>query len=127
MKKFFLFLAILLLPYSLWATEDYYQFDNQVEQQRFQTLTSELRCLVCQNQNLADSNASLAVDLRNQVYKKIQEGQSNEEIIHYLVTRYGNFVLYKPPFNNMTLLLWLGPFLVLLSGLLYLFYYLKKR
>jgi len=128
MKKtlFFCFLFCGLLNPS-WAIEDYYHFENASDQQRFQSLTTDLRCLVCQNQNIAESNAPLASDLRDQIYQKIQQGQSNQVILDYLVARYGNFILYKPPFNKATYGLWLGPFLALFSGLIYLIYNIQKR
>ena len=81
------------------------------------TLSNELRCLVCQNQTIADSNAELAVDLRNQVRKQLTEGKSDREILDYMVERYGEFVLYRPPFNYKTVLLWVGPFLLLLLAM----------
>ncbi|MFT3802769.1 MAG: cytochrome c-type biogenesis protein CcmH [Burkholderiaceae bacterium] len=85
---------------------------------RLKHLSEELRCLVCQNQTLADSNAELAVDLRNQVKAMIEQGRSDEQIKSYLVDRYGQFVLYKPPVQRSTWLLWGGPFALLLLGLL---------
>ncbi len=125
MKKL-LILILVIIPLQLFAAEDFYQFVSPKEQGRFITLTSELRCLVCQNQNLAESNAPLATDLRRQVYQHIQQGQSDQQIIAYLVERYGNFILYRPPFNAATLGLWLGPFLFLLIGLVYLLHYIYK-
>jgi cytochrome c-type biogenesis protein CcmH len=86
-----------------------------------------LRCLVCQNQNLADSNAELAQDLRAQVYQMIQSGKSDQEIIDFMVMRYGDFVLYKPPFKLKTALLWAGPFLLLIIGIGYLIIYLRRQ
>ena len=83
---------------------------------RLKLLSEELRCLVCQNQTLADSNAGLAVDLRNQVRDMIEQGKSDSEIKEYLVARYGDFVLYRPPMKGTTLLLWFGPFALLLGG-----------
>jgi cytochrome c-type biogenesis protein CcmH len=90
-------------------------------------LTSELRCLVCQNQSLADSHADLAIDLRNQVRNQMQAGKSDAEIRDYMVARYGDFVLYDPPFKSSTLLLWAGPFALLLIGLLGLAAYVRSR
>ncbi|GIL05811.1 MAG: hypothetical protein BroJett031_23310 [Betaproteobacteria bacterium] len=83
---------------------------------RYHRLAEELRCLVCQNQTLADSNAELAADLRHQVENQILAGRSDDEIKAYLVQRYGDFVLYRPPMKSSTWLLWLGPFALLLSG-----------
>jgi len=85
-------------------------------EQRVMTLSSELRCLVCQNQTLADSNAPLAEDLRNQVREKMRQGASDSEIVDYMVARYGDFVLYRPPLKLTTVLLWFGPLLLLVGG-----------
>jgi cytochrome c-type biogenesis protein CcmH len=94
------------------------EFDDPATELRFKKLTEELRCLVCQNQSLADSHAELAQDLRNEVYKMVIAGDSNKEIIDYLVTRYGDFVLYRPPVKNTTYFLWFGPFLILLIAII---------
>ena len=94
-------------------------FKDVAEQERYEHLLGELRCLVCQNQSLADSDADLARDLRDEVYQIIQSGKSDEEAVKFLVDRYGDFVLYRPPVNITTLLLWTGPFLLLASGLLF--------
>ncbi|HKB74461.1 MAG TPA: cytochrome c-type biogenesis protein [Burkholderiales bacterium] len=87
-------------------------------EQRVMTLAAELRCLVCQNQTLADSNAPLAEDLRNQVREKMRRGASDSEIVDYMVARYGDFVLYRPPLKLTTVLLWFGPLLLLAAGFL---------
>jgi len=89
---------------------------DTAEQQRLKKLSEELRCLVCQNQTLADSNADLAVDLRRQVESMISAGSSDREIRDYMVQRYGDFVLYRPPMQGNTLALWLGPFAMLAGG-----------
>lgn len=94
------------------------EFNDQATELRFKKLTEELRCLVCQNQSLADSHAELAQDLRNEVYKLVIAGDSDKEIIEYLVTRYGDFVLYRPPVKNTTYFLWFGPFLILLIAII---------
>lgn len=83
-------------------------------------ISEELRCLVCQNQTIADSNAELAVDLRNQVREKLEQGMSDKDILAYMVERYGDFVLYRPPVKVTTWLLWFGPFLLLIGGVLFL-------
>lgn len=127
MKKLFLIFIMLITPCFVFAAQNVYQFDSSDQEQRFNILTSELRCLVCQNQNLAESNAPLAADLRGQIYQKVQQGQSEKEIIDYLVTRYGNFILYRPPFDGSTLGLWLAPFLLLIVGVSYLLYYVRKK
>ena len=90
-------------------------------------ISAELRCLVCQNQTIADSHAGLAVDLKNQVRDMVKAGQSQDEIVDYMVTRYGDFVLYRPPMKATTMLLWAGPFLLLLIGLTVLVINLRKR
>lgn len=90
-------------------------------------ISAELRCLVCQNQTIADSHAGLAVDLKNQVRDMVKQGQSQDEIVEYMVTRYGDFVLYRPPVKPTTMLLWAGPFLLLLVGLTVLVINLRKR
>ena len=84
-----------------------------INEERFQSLTSELRCLVCQNQTIGESNASLAIDLKNQVAKQIIEGKSDQEILSYMEERYGEFVLYNPPISAENSFLWVGPFLIL--------------
>ncbi len=89
---------------------------DPVLEQRVTALASELRCLVCQNQTLADSNAPLAEDLRNQVREKMRQGASDSEIVDYMVARYGDFVLYRPPLKLATVLLWFGPLLLLAAG-----------
>lgn len=90
--------------------------DPQVEK-RMTTLAEELRCLVCQNQTLADSHAELAVDLKNQIREKVKQGMTDRDIIDYMVERYGDFVLYRPPVKATTVLLWFGPFVLMLLGL----------
>ncbi len=94
------------------------QFDSPQQEQRYKSLIRELRCLVCQNQDLADSDADLAKDLRREVYEMMRAGKSNDEIKAFLVARYGDFVLYRPPVQANTLLLWIGPGLFLVVGLL---------
>jgi cytochrome c-type biogenesis protein CcmH len=94
---------------------------------RVMALAAELRCLVCQNQSLADSNAGLASDLRDQIRDKMRQGMSDREIVAFLVERYGDFVLYRPPLKATTVLLWFGPLLLLAAGLAVLFYRLVRR
>ena len=94
-----------------------YQFERPGQRDLFDKLTHELRCLVCQNESLADSGASLAQDLRLEIYHKVRAGQSEEEIKEFLIHRYGDFVLYDPPLNRDTLLLWFGPIILLLVAI----------
>jgi len=129
MKIFQLFFALLLM-FSLTAAvtaQEPLVFASQQQQDRFDQLTRELRCLVCQNQNLADSDAPLAHLLRTEVFEMLQTGLSNDQIKQFLVERYGDFVLYRPPVQNNTYLLWLTPLILLLGGALILRSSIKKR
>jgi len=102
-------------------------FENPQQEERFKQLTSELRCTVCQNQNLADSDAQLAHDLRAQVHEMLLAGKSDDEIKQFMVDRYGDFVLYRPPVQENTVLLWLAPMVLLLIGVIILRVNIKKR
>lgn len=119
MKRLF---ATVLLSLALFgaahAAIDTYTFKDEAERARFRQLTQELRCPKCQNQDLADSNAPIAADLRREIYRMLGEGQSNEQITAYLVARYGDFVRYKPALTARTWLLWYGPAGLLLGGVL---------
>ncbi len=126
MARFSLLLPLLLFTSLLWAAIDVLEFDSPEQEALFQQLTQELRCLVCQNQNLADSDADLARDLRMEVYEMVKSGQNAEEIKAFLVARYGDFVLYRPPLQRNTLLLWGLPPLLLLVGLLALWRFLAQ-
>ena len=126
----FVLLLILLLWATMpraWSAEAAPAAEDPELEKRVTALSSELRCLVCQNQTIADSNADLAIDLRNQVRDQMKRGATNEQIIDYMVQRYGDFVLYRPPVKTSTLLLWAGPFLLLVIGLAALFYRLSRR
>lgn len=96
-------------------------------EQRLHKLSQELRCLVCQNETLADSRADLAEDLRDEIREQMKAGKSDKEIIAFLTDRYGQFILYRPQVTPTTYLLWFGPFVLLLAGLALLFYYIKQR
>jgi len=109
-------LCALLLASGATARVEVYEFDNAEQETRYNKLIAELRCLVCQNQNLADSNAALAVDLRRKTYRMVKADKSAREIADFMVARYGEFVLYRPPLNSNTLLLWVGPFVILVLG-----------
>lgn len=100
---------------------------DPVAEKRLQALSAELRCLVCQNQTIADSNAELAVDLRREIRGMIAAGQSDQQIVDFMVARYGDFVLYRPPLKAVTLLLWGGPLVLMLAGLAVLVRYLRRR
>jgi len=125
MKKI-IFLALFFFSQALLAI-DPTDYRNAEEEQRFRSLAAELRCVMCQNQSLADSNAMIAKDLRLELLSLIREGKSDEEIKQFMVTRYTDFVLYKPPMRPGTWLLWFGPLLVLLFGALSVFVIVKKR
>lgn len=100
-----------------WCIDSAPAFNDPELQQRYVTLTQELRCLVCQNETIADSQATLAADLRHELRDQIASGKSDEEILKFLTDRYGAFVLYKPPFDSRTWILWLSPAILLLGGL----------
>ena len=119
--------VILSLGCPAWAGEAKPAAEDPALEARVNALANELRCLVCQNQTLADSNAPLAVDLRNQIREKMQQGASEGDIIGFMVERYGDFVLYRPPFKSRTLLLWAGPMLLMIAGLAGLYYRLARR
>ncbi|MEO6968556.1 MAG: cytochrome c-type biogenesis protein [Rhodanobacteraceae bacterium] len=108
-------LAALLASMSVFAI-DPLPFKNDAQRERFQNLTSQLRCMVCQNESLDASNADLAKDLRHQIFDMMQQGKSDSEIKHYLVARYSDFVLYDPPLKASTVLLWFGPPALLVIG-----------
>lgn len=111
-------LMMVLVPMAVQATTDVYPFDNAADEERFRTLVTELRCPKCQNQNIADSNAPIAKDMRDEVYRMMQQGASNEEVTDSLVNRFGEFVRYKPEFDQRTALLWATPLIAVLGGLM---------
>ena len=128
MKPSRIFILILTIAVSMSVlAQEPMVFENQQQQDRFDKLTQELRCLVCQNQNLADSDAPLAHDLRREVHEMLQTGQSNEQIKQFLVERYGDFVLYRPPVQTNTYPLWLAPLVLFLIGGWILRVNIKKR
>jgi len=122
-----LLMVLLLLPSLAAAGEAAPLAENPQAEARLKALAVELRCLVCQNQTLADSNAPLAEDLRREVREMIAKNMSDKEIIDFLVTRYGDFVLYRPPLKITTTLLWVGPFLLLIGGAIALVIALRRR
>ena len=130
-QKFFIVLFLFTVSLSTFAQKTEVQepllFANQQQQERFNKLAEELRCLVCQNQNLADSDAPLAHDLRREVHEMVLAGRTNKQIKEFLVARYGDFVLYRPPVQKNTYLLWLAPLVLLLIGALVLRSSISKR
>jgi len=127
MKGLLIIFTFLFSLSTLNAAVELKQFKNAEQEQRYKNIIDELRCLVCQNQNLADSNAGLAQDLRKQVHKMILAGDDDEAIFDYMVTRYGDFVLYRPPFKATTFLLWVGPFIIFALGLFVLIRFIRQR
>lgn len=124
------YLALILLFFTLAAeaqTVDVYAFDQAKQSQQFQSILKQLRCLVCQNQDLADSNAPLANDLKNQIHQMIVQHDSNEKIIAYLTARYGEFILFSPPVTARTYILWFAPFLFLMASIAILLFIITKR
>lgn len=126
---FLLVLSLGFLAFSgrLLAQEAKPLADDPELEKRVMNLSKELRCLVCQNETLADSRADLAVDLRNEIRDQMKAGKSDKEIITFLTARYGDFVLYRPPVRPTTYLLWFGPFLLLVIGMVILYKYLRQR
>lgn len=120
-------LLLLLCSAAAMAGVEYRKFKDTQTEQTYNILIEELRCLVCQNQTIADSNAALAKDLRRQVYEMLQQGQSQAEIAAFMVQRYGDFVLYKPPFKAKTGVLWIAPWVFLAIGFAWVLVLSKKR
>jgi cytochrome c-type biogenesis protein CcmH len=116
------FLAVVLVAFSMGVRAQDSALDRRVA-----NLAHELRCLVCQNQSLAESNAPLAQDLRNEIREQMAAGKSDQDVIDFMVQRYGDFVLYRPPFKASTVFLWAGPFLFLVLGFFLLFRFLRTR
>lgn len=127
MRGFFLFLLCIATTPALAADPAVFSFDDPAQEQRFQRLTQELRCLVCQNQSLADSHAELAGDLRREIYTMMQKGRSDQAIVGFMVKRYGAFVLYRPPVTARTFLLWYTPALLSILGGMLLWRNLRRR
>ena len=117
----------LVLSGTAMAVQPGEQLKDAAQEARARKLSAELRCLVCQNQTIADSNAELAVDLRREIRGMIAAGKSDKEIVDFMVDRYGDFVLYRPPLKGITLLLWGGPLALMLFGLAALIRYLRRR
>src|SRR5450759_1031252 len=127
MRKLFVLLFGLILAGSVLAKEAPPAVPDPALEKRAMALAEELRCLVCQNQSIADSHAELAIDLKNQIREKLKAGMGEEQIIQFMVARYGDFVLYRPPVKATTVPLWFGPFALLCAALAGLFYYLLRR
>jgi cytochrome c-type biogenesis protein CcmH len=127
MARWLLILTLALLAGLGHAKEAVPASDDPALEKRMVRIAAELRCLVCQNQTIADSNAELAVDLRNQVRTMLKRGDTDQMIIDYMTARYGDFVLYRPPVKATTLVLWFGPAVLLLGGVITLYVVLRRR
>jgi cytochrome c-type biogenesis protein CcmH len=125
-----LLLLITLIVFSstgLAATLAEYKFDDPKQHEDFRAIIEEMRCLVCQNESLAGSNAELAVDLRNEIYDMMKSGQNKDQIIEFMVARYGDFVLYSPPIKPTTYPIWFGPVILFFIGAIFLITILRKK
>ena len=121
-----LILLLSLVSFSSQATIDAYQFDDPKKEALYKKLVKELRCTVCQNQDIGDSNAGLAQDLRRKTYEMVSAGKDEEYILDYMSDRYGDFVLYRPRLQNNTLLLWVGPFIILIVAVFFLLKFIRR-
>lgn len=127
MRSFLLAIASLVIFQVSYANDAAPLADDPVTEQRLISISEEMRCLVCQNESLAGSRSDLANDLRREIRILIKEGKSDDQIRNFMVERYGDFVLYRPPVKPITWLLWIGPFVILLIGIGFLFSYLRRR
>ena len=127
MKQAALFVLLSICFVGVIVAKDAQPTEDPLIEQRFRNLTQQLRCPVCQNETLADSNAELAKQMRDQIREQIKAGKTDDEIKAYLTQRYGDFPLYKPPMKPMTYFLWFGPFLLLITGTVALFLFVKRR
>lgn len=126
LPKLFLLLSLLACG-NCWAVIETYEFTNEDLESRYQELSAELRCPKCQNQNIADSNAPIAQDLRRLLYQQLEDGASDDEILDHMVARYGEFVRYRPQFSGATAILWLAPLLLLGAGIIVLVLTLRSK
>lgn len=126
-NRLIIVLTFLLATTSVFAIDYEQAFDDPILQARYEKLIAEVRCVTCQNQNIKDSNAFIAADLRREIRRLIGEGKDDAEVTDFLVTRYGDFVLYRPQFAGKTLVLWIAPFLLILCGLFFIFRVLRHR
>jgi len=122
----FLLMACLFFAMPSQAVVETYDFSNETLHKRYQIMVQELRCPKCQNQNLADSNSPIAADLRRELYRMLEAGSTDENIKEFMVKRYGNFVLYKPPFDKHTVVLWLTPLLLLIFASVFVIAYRRR-
>jgi cytochrome c-type biogenesis protein CcmH len=124
----YLYVILLALSFNVFASSiEIYTFENAEQEKIYQSLIEDLRCLVCQNQNIAESNAELAKDMRRKTHEMVKQGKSEKEISAFMVTRYGDFVFYRPPFKPVTWLLWFGPMIAFGLGLVFIVRYMKSQ
>jgi cytochrome c-type biogenesis protein CcmH len=119
MSRFFILLLLMFASWLSHANVEVYQFDNPAQEETYKELIEELRCLVCQNQSIAESNAELAQDMRRKTYELVKSGKTKSEVRAYMAERYGDFMLYSPPLKPMTWVLWFGPLVALLAGFVF--------
>lgn len=127
MSRLFIALSLMFASWLSFANVEVYQFDNPDQEKTYKVLIEELRCLVCQNQSIAESNAELAQDMRRKTYELVKSGKTKSEIRDYMAERYGDFMLYSPPMNPVTWLLWFGPAVALLVGFVVVILLVKKQ
>ena len=125
--KHLILVLLLVASSNSFARVAAYEFQTEEQQAAYNDLVQELRCLVCQNQNIADSNAELAQDLKRKTYEMVVSGKSKQEVADYMTQRYGDFVLYRPPVTQTTLFLWVGPFIILFIGVFILIRVIRGR
>ena len=116
--RIFIFFSLVILCRSLFAQTDVIQFNNVVQEKQWREITQSLRCPKCQNSSIADSDAPIAEDMRQKVFTLQQEGKNRKEIIEYMISRYGEFVTYQPPLTYATSILWFGPLIIILGGII---------
>mgnify|MGYP002713053244 CR=1 FL=1 len=129
-RRFFGVILLLIGLFNLnsaFARIEAYTFETEQQEATYKKLIHELRCLVCQNQNLADSNAELALDMRHKTYEMVKDGHSEQEIVDFMVARYGDFVMYRPPVKSTTLFLWYGPAILLLLAVVVVTVFIRKQ
>ena len=125
--KALLLVSLLFLPVLSQAKIEAYSFDEPQQEETYKKLIAELRCLVCQNQNLADSNAELAQDMRRKTYEMVRDGKDADEIVDFMVTRYGDFVMYRPPLKSTTFFLWFGPLIIFILAAIIVGVFVRKQ
>ena len=125
--RLFIFTLLLVFGIQIHASDIPFEFEQVEQQQRYQKFIEEVRCLVCQNQSLADSNAGLAQDLRQEIFEMISTGMDDREITDFLVKRYGDFVLFRPPVKGTTWLLWFAPFIFLITAIIAVVYFVRGQ